>query len=909
MTIKLVVFGIVLSSVIQGYAAPIFVAPDGDDENDGLSWASAKATIQAGVNSQTNHGETVWLADGTYLLTAEILVNTEGLIIQSLNGPEYTIVDGDGTNRCFSLGDITCTISGLTLTNGYGGPPSRRGGGIFCSSEDQVVTNCVFVGNSAEYAAGMYNGTANDCIFTGNSALLGGAMEWGMANHCTFSGNEGSGMRDGTANHCTFSNNSGATYGGGMSGGTANYCSFSHNTAKYGGGKYAGTANHCTFSDNSAASGGGMYRGTANQCTFSNNSAEKGGGMFSGTANNCLFNFNSAALAGALDPDSFASPALESRGGGMYNSTANNCTFSGNSASLGGGMYGGTANNCIVWYNSGGDLHTTTARHTCSPDVIDGTSGCITNNPLLASSSHLSSGSPCIGAGNASYSTGTDLDGELWANPPSMGCDNFSSELSGLIQLGFHSPFTQCPVGVELPIQLQINGPTASSTLSFGDGQSVSNVLETTHQWKATGEYDLVLSAYTPENPEGLSITQQITVVSSTADAPVFVAPNGNDDFDGRSWASAKATIPAGVNAQTCYGGTVWLADGTYVLSSEILVTTDELTIQSLNGPEHTIIDGGGSNRCFKLYSTCEINGVTLTNGYSNGHGGSIFCSSTNTIVENCVFVENSSLDYGGGMFSGTANYCTFNNNHAPAVGGGIYAGVANHCIFIDNSAYRGGGIYYCTANNCTFSGNSAVNGGGISDSTANNCIVWYNQATNSDNDIRRTTARHTCSPDVTHGAEGCITNAPLFVDQAAGNFRLSATSPCIDAGDNTYTTGAFDLDSNPRIINGTVDLGAYEYAGFIIDSDNDTVSDYEEYIADTSSADPNDWFHISAVSNNTVHFQSSAEREYTLYCTTNLVEGTWVPVETRSGIDGKDSMSGTHNATREYYKLEVRLP
>ncbi len=51
----------------------------------------------------------------------------------------------------------------------------------------------------------------------------------------------------------------------------------------------------------------------------------------------------------------------------------------------------------------------------------------------------------------------------------------------------------------------------------------------------------------------------------------------------------------------------------------------------------------------------------------------------------------------------------------------------------------------------------------------------------------------------------------PLFVNPAKGNYHLSLNSPCINAGANVLVTSALDLDGKARIIDGTVDMGAYE--------------------------------------------------------------------------------------------------
>lgn len=64
--------------------------------------------------------------------------------------------------------------------------------------------------------------------------------------------------------------------------------------------------------------------------------------------------------------------------------------------------------------------------------------------------------------------------------------------------------------------------------------------------------------------------------------------------------------------------------------------------------------------------------------------------------------------------------------------------------------------------------------------------------------------------------ADGNLDADPRFVDADAGNYRLQATSPCVNAGMNEpdWMLDAVDLDGNPRIdrISGQVDIGAYEY-------------------------------------------------------------------------------------------------
>jgi hypothetical protein len=159
----------------------------------------------------------------------------------------------------------------------------------------------------------------------------------------------------------------------------------------------------------------------------------------------------------------------------------------------------------------------------------------------------------------------------------------------------------------------------------------------------------------------------------------------------------------------------------------------------------------------------------------------------------------------------GTLNYCTLTLNYA-AHGGGALGAVLNNCSLSGNAALDGGGAYGSALNSCTLSGNSAANsGGGGFDCALNNCIAYFNIAGDGTDYDFSSTLNYCCTTPTPEGI-GNITNAPLFVDLAGGNLRLQSNSPCINAGYNAYVPTGSDLDGNPRIVGGSLDIGAYEF-------------------------------------------------------------------------------------------------
>jgi hypothetical protein len=227
-------------------------------------------------------------------------------------------------------------------------------------------------------------------------------------------------------------------------------------------------------------------------------------------------------------------------------------------------------------------------------------------------------------------------------------------------------------------------------------------------------------------------------------------------------------------------------------------ITRNVASYQSLNV-------GGGA-------LACTLSNCLLVANYCSGGGGGGAALST---LVGCV-LSNNAANSGGGLASSIAYNCLISSNRASS-GGGAFSNILNNCVLKNNLATGdgGGGAYNSTLLNCTVISNLCQSvGGGISGGTLANCILYHNFAPkipDYPNDARSTLNYCDVTPLATNGV-GNITNEPVFANLAAGDFHLQSNSPCINSGNNACVSVTSDFDGNPRIVGGTVDIGAYEY-------------------------------------------------------------------------------------------------
>ena len=384
-------------------------------------------------------------------------------------------------------------------------------------------------------------------------------------------------------------------------------------------------------------------------------------------------------------------------------------------------------------------------------------------------------------------------------------------------------------------ITVQSSGGAAVTTIDGNGGGSVVRFMS--HETAAS-----VLRGFT------------ITGGTGSAFGPFPYQVGGGVRIDSSSPVIRECTITG--NQAADYGG------GICIISGSALVEDCTLSENAT-----TIADNGGGGLAVYAASA-ELHGCTLTGNTTAGLGGG-FRALLNSVLEltDCLIADNTATQGGGGGEFETQNGaftvfelagCTLTGNATGGWGGGLNvsvqgAGFVNpfadihHCHFVGNQAASGGGAYggaspssgavrfseclfasndasqsgggiavgaATTVLSCTLVGNSAPENGGLHAIAAqagpSHCILWGNTA---DQLGGEPCHPQWCDIQGGHAGIGNLDVDPFFVDPGAGDYHLAPTSACVDAGNLDYPAASqrTDIDGDPRVLFGHVDIGADE--------------------------------------------------------------------------------------------------
>jgi parallel beta-helix repeat protein len=809
----------------------VYVRTDGDNANDGRTWAAAKQTVQAAIDAAfAAGGGEVWTAGGSYVEQITLksgvelyggFAGTETLRAQRDTAKNASILEGDHKSPVVKATTgigADAVLDGFTIQNGGSQYlPTAKGAGLNITSASPIIRNNVITGNAASVGGGIYVASGAPLIegntFSGNLAGQGAAIYLAASGNAvirnnTMTGNTARGSSASGAGIYSLSA-SPVISGNTLRDNHATNPSTVSGSGVNGGGIFVnkGTVEitRNVISGNEATTGGGgLYVAGATGTIFANaisgNFASTGGGLMLNAAApqvaNNIISGNGAASGGGLYL-MVASPALV------------NNTVAGNSAPDGGALYlaassnPAIANNILAWNTSG----------------VFGVSGAA---PTFRSN---------ILYGNAAYSVRnvpdpTGANGNL-AVDPRLAAPAFGA------------------------VHIQPDSPARDA----GDASA------------ALGDVDVDGQARIQGGGVDIGADESDGTVWTAAPPVVRVSPAGSDANDGSDWSHAKLTVKAALSAAASQGGgEVWAAAGIY--SEQVTVAPFVHLYGGFSGRETvlkqrdfrrraSVLDGGGVGPVVTLQSGAygTVSGWTVRNGqvalqtapYS---GGGIHVAYSGALVADNIIVGNSAPSGGGvGVDHGcptiTRNQFIANGTPDSTLGGAVSLGTGTTARLVDNTFIGNAGTYgaaiFTYANGSVIANNTISRNPSLSTGTAvyvirdqrnpaatvavtfaNNIVEGsYAGLSVSDGSGTGVIARNNCMwanktnyagiTDPT-GQSGNFTANPLLADPDSGNLHIQPLSPCVGAGDaGVISAGDQDIDGQARIQGAGVDIGADE--------------------------------------------------------------------------------------------------
>lgn len=230
--------------------------------------------------------------------------------------------------------------------------------------------------------------------------------------------------------------------------------------------------------------------------------------------------------------------------------------------------------------------------------------------------------------------------------------------------------------------------------------------------------------------------------------------------------------------------------------------------------------NGGGALRLYT--GTVNISDCYFKSNQSDAYGGAIFIYNAIVNISNSVFAGNIAQTSGSAIRIGDLGTLHLSNSL-------VVGNFTNTTAAITTSTFSNTSSH--TVKNCTIAHNKQNNSGGSStastvalndEATVTNSIIYGNISTiqvlgtglSFDYNITENVSNNATGSNVLYVdpqfiLPGDANTAPF--DTTGLDYQLDILSAGIDAGYNPNVSGTSDLAGNTRILNGTVDLGAYE--------------------------------------------------------------------------------------------------
>jgi hypothetical protein len=826
----------------------VFNISSGTVSISGLTVTNGKAEDGTAANSAANGG------DGGGILNTGTLSLSDVTLTGNTAGSGGTGVNvggrggqGGGVYNSGTLIMTSCIISGnnggrggnATSVPGDGG----SGGGVF-NSQSLTMTDCQVTANNS---GGGGDGGAS---FGGNGGSGGGiSINSGSGtgaltnlvianNHAGDTGSHGGGGNGGgidiepltvvTLTNSTVSGNRSGTSsqgGPGFAGGILNQgvltmtgSTIANNTTLYVGGGILNRTigaikiTNCTISGNQAPDGGGMYEDNSSgasltNCTITNNSPN---GITTSTTHPQIRNTIIAGDTTGADVS------------GTFTSEGNNLIGKSDGTN-------GFAN------GSNGDQVGTVAT------PLDPRLGSLANNggttqtyALLADSTAIDAGNNCVLNDSCSPALGFSLTTDQRGAGFNRAIDG-NGDGTATVDIGAYEVHT-------ILVTNTADSGAGSLRQAITDANANGDTNAITFQAGLTGTIDLLTSlpdltsSMSFNGPGANQMTVQRSTVGGTPEFRIFTINTGKNVY------LSRLTISNGHLSDR--GGGISNYGNLTILNCTVSGNTQVTggwgggiyndTVATLN-VTNSIISGNSASDAGGIanFGALTLANSTVSGNSSSGSGGGIWSFSGSTLtVTNSTISGNTAADAAGGIESlgpTTLTNTTISGNTAGGSGGGLM---------------RNGPTASATLTNVTITNNHAgTNGGGAllnggNDKLRNTIVAgnFLGGGTSTPNDIEGVVDTSAASSNnlIGTGGTGGLTaingNQINVANPGLGPLAnnggptltnaLLPSSPALNAGSNALATNAgltTDQRGSARIVNTTVDVGAFESRGFTI--------------------------------------------------------------------------------------------